>query len=375
MQPDCLKQREQPAAAQKFKTNPIDWRRKMELIVWSPFLITLLLFVLVMVFNPRSLWSGFTALLLIGGTGLSILFEIFYHSEAITQNEPAFILLLIALAVIAFILLLFPAALFLLFFIEGIRLIRKEGLNLTNCLSLGFSLLILFVLFLAPFVQALSSDPLFSYLYLLASLTVTFFSGELAIFFLSAFVNLIHPFKRNNLNQIVVLGSGVFGETVPPLLAARIQKGIDLQLQNPDALLILSGGQGPGEDIPEGRAMRRWALEHGADPSRTISEERSRNTEENLLFSRKLFLHPEGKTAVVSTSYHVFRALLLAKEQNLACTGYGAKTKWYFAINAFLREFIAYLFMTKRKQLKYLLLFLSPYLLFGVIGLIGIIFR
>ncbi|RKJ43199.1 hypothetical protein D7X33_35300, partial [Butyricicoccus sp. 1XD8-22] len=53
---------------------------------------------------------------------------------------------------------------------------------------------------------------------------------------------------------------------------------------------------------------------------------------------------------VVTTSYHVFRALLLAKQQGLKCVGFGAKTKWYFTLNALIREFIGYLSLTWKQH-------------------------
>ena len=56
--------------------------------------------------------------------------------------------------------------------------------------------------------------------------------------------------------------------------------------------------------------------------------------------------------AIVTNSYHVYRALVLAKRLGLQCIGYGAKTKWYFTLNAFVREFIAYLTITWRLQLS-----------------------
>ena len=46
------------------------------------------------------------------------------------------------------------------------------------------------------------------------------------------------------------------------------------------------------------------------------------------------------------------KALVLAKRLGLQCIGYGAKTKWYFTLNAFVREFIAYLTITWRLQLS-----------------------
>lgn len=53
---------------------------------------------------------------------------------------------------------------------------------------------------------------------------------------------------------------------------------------------------------------------------------------------------------LVTTAYHVFRALLLARGQGMKCVGYGAKTKWYFTLNALLREFAGYLKLTWKRH-------------------------
>lgn len=45
-----------------------------------------------------------------------------------------------------------------------------------------------------------------------------------------------------------------------PLLKARVDEGIRLLNKQKDAKLILSGGQGPGEDIPESQAMAQYAI-------------------------------------------------------------------------------------------------------------------
>lgn len=51
----------------------------------------------------------------------------------------------------------------------------------------------------------------------------------------------------------------------------------------------------------------------------------------------------EPKIVIVTTAYHVFRALLLARQLGIPCVGFGSGTKWYFSLNAFLREFAGYL--------------------------------
>ena len=60
----------------------------------------------------------------------------------------------------------------------------------------------------------------------------------------------------------------------------------------------------------------------------------------------------EEKLAIVPNYHHLFRALLIAKEEKISYTGYGAKIRTYFSLNAFMRELIGYLFKTKASYCK-----------------------
>ena len=112
----------------------------------------------------------------------------------------------------------------------------------------------------------------------------------------------------------------------------------------------MSGGQGAGEDIPESQAMAAYAVGKGVAPNRIILEQKSMSTEENLMFSKEFMVKENARIVIVTTAYHVFRALLLARQQGIKCIGFGAKTKWYFTLNALLREFAGYLRLTWKKH-------------------------
>lgn len=326
----------------------------LTLAILFPFAASLIFFITVMSVEPRSLLSGISALCLTGGTGLSILLFLFRYSQQIMALPWLYTLLVAALLAIIAFLLTFPFLLAAFLIIEGIRLIKKEGLWLPNCLSLGLGIAIVVYFIILPMAATCMQEWA-----ALASMIITWFSLQLGIFVLSAWVNRIH-LKQTGYDQIVVLGSGLMKDQVTPLLAARIQKGIDLAKKNPKALLILSGGQGPDETIPEGEAMKKWALDHGADPARTIAETKSKNTQENLLYSSQFFPDRHSRTAIVTTGYHVFRALIFAKEQYIPAKGFGSKTKWYFSLNAILREYAAFVVHTRKKQIIGLVIFTFP---------------
>ena len=204
-------------------------------------------------------------------------------------------------------------------------------------------------------------------LYAIISFTVFYFLSVLASYCLSAFLNTFHLFKKRKLDYIIVLGAGIKGEQVPPLLASRIDKGIEILKKNPKALVIMSGGQGKGEDIPEGEAMARYAINKGIDESKIIIEDKSTDTKENLLFSSKLMTKESPRVGLVTTSYHVFRALILAKNLGIRCIGLGSVTKWYFTLNALIREFIGYLSMTWKKHSIVIILYSIFVVIFSIV--------
>ena len=336
-------------------------------MIWIPLIVLILsiiIYGLCMRYESRTLWSGF------GFLGLSILIifiGIFYSYSTIATKYPVLIdigLFMAALAALC--ILFFPLMLIIVYFIEGIRMIRHEGLKATNLLSLTFSLLLIIYLFFWPSSFG-KTNIIGDFLYALIGFAVLYCLSLMAIYGLSSFLNTFHLFKKKNLDYIIVLGAGIKGRRVTPLLAARIDKGIDVLKNNPHAVLIMSGGMGRGEDIPEGEAMASYAMEKGINQDQILIEDQSKNTKENLLFSSQLMTIDHPRIALVTTSYHVFRALILAKNLNIRCIGFGAATKWYFTLNAFIREFIGYLSMTWKKHAAVLVVYLLILILFQFI--------
>ena len=269
---------------------------------------------------------------------------------------PRMFLLVVLVAVFALATFFFPFLLIGSFFIEGIRILFREGLRVRNMLSLLFAIFLILYLIYWPQIGNWSGNFAGRLAYSVVGLWIAYGLILFAVYALSSLLNLIHRRDNQNFDYIVVLGAGLKGERVPPLLAARIERGISLLKKNKKALLILSGGQGPGEDITEGEAMARYALSRRVPPERILVERRSRNTRENLEFSRELMERTHPRVAVVTTSYHVFRALLIARRLHLPCKGFGAKTKWYYTLNATIREYVAYLSLSYRFHLIVLVL-------------------
>jgi uncharacterized SAM-binding protein YcdF (DUF218 family) len=151
---------------------------------------------------------------------------------------------------------------------------------------------------------------------------------------------------RRHPEYVVVLGSGLAGSSVPPLLAARLDAAVRLYRGKHGGeikALIPSGGKGADELLPEGTAMARYLQQKGIPANRIIVEDRATTTMENLTFSRDLMERPDAPVTVVTSSYHVFRAAMFTRRAGLRAHVTGARTAGYFIPSAFLREFIAIL--------------------------------
>ena len=143
---------------------------------------------------------------------------------------------------------------------------------------------------------------------------------------------------------VVILGAGVNGTTPSLMLSSRLQAALDFIADKPDIPIICSGGQGPGEDISEARAMYDALTDRGIDPERLILEEQSANTRQNLQNSLALLPDDYHKTvAIVTNDFHMGRVRLLL---NAAGPGRVVQVPaklpwWWLSANYYLRESFA----------------------------------
>ena len=290
-------------------------------------------------------------------------------STGILENNEILRLLAIAVAMVLFLALLSgPFVLIFTLYLNGFQILKREGVHLHNFLSMGLAVALTFYLFFAPFVvQSLSDISFFNMVFIYVGFLVSYAIIISMLYTTSSFINLVNLFP-GKLDYVVVLGAGLIGDKVTPLLASRIEKGIAIYQKHPGSKLIMSGGQGPDELMAEGQAMANYAFEQGIPVEDIVIENQSTNTEENLKFSYAL-MKPGSRFALVTNYYHVFRALLLARKLKIKCIGYGARTKFYFSLNAFIREFVGYLVMTKKAHLLFLGIVSAIYFLGMIISL------
>ncbi len=187
--------------------------------------------------------------------------------------------------------------------LNGIMLFILSNFNLGNVLTLGLGLLL--VLYAVFFKKINRIMPRWAKL---AAIIIIVLGISLMSFLLIYGTVDTVTYKED---AIIVLGAGVHGETPSAVLRARLDKAAEYHKKNPYALIVVSGGRGPQEDVTEAYAMEKYLLSHGVDPDMIIKEEKSTSTLENFKFSKKILdtVLPEGySVAYISNEYHIYRA-------------------------------------------------------------------
>lgn len=128
----------------------------------------------------------------------------------------------------------------------------------------------------------------------------------------------------------VVLGCSVKGERPSRILEERLEAAYDYLEENPGAICVLSGGQGPGEDISEAECMYRYLTDKGIAPERLLKEDASTTTEENLKYSMALLEEHgiSGEITIVTSEFHEYRANKVA--ERLGITSYSTPSHTFF---------------------------------------------
>lgn len=246
-------------------------------------------------------------------------------------------------------------------FTTGKTVIKREGFSLSHALSLLFGVGIIGSSFILPiFMNKIESKILIG----IMGFFITVFSYFVLGFIIFLTSSLIYNlwYEKRNKDYLIVLGAGLSGNKVTPLLAGRIDKAIEFYNSQKEKgvkppKIIMSGGQGPNELVSEALAMKNYALEMGIPEENILMEDKSTNTKENLLFSADLIKKDSDKNnpkvLFFTTNYHVLRAGILAKSLGLNYNGLGSKTKFYFYVSAIIREYIGIIYLNLNKNILF----------------------
>ncbi|EGT3616754.1 YdcF family protein [Clostridium perfringens] len=239
-----------------------------------------------------------------------------------------------------------------------------------------FILILIGVIFITYYflVNALTGKTTFSSFYLIVGITIIAYSTfKDKLLKLNWFERVYKPFKilliicisifiiiegaiifypkksLNTCDYIIVLGAGLRGESLTATLKDRLDKTIEyLDKTDYDGEIIVSGGQGPGEDITEAEAMTKYLTEKGVPRNRIILENKATSTYENLKYSKEIIENLSGmpinnlNVLLITTDFHAMRSELLAKRNGYEDVElYTSSSQWYLVPSMYAREFFA----------------------------------
>jgi uncharacterized SAM-binding protein YcdF (DUF218 family) len=151
--------------------------------------------------------------------------------------------------------------------------------------------------------------------------------------------------SKTGADYVIVLGCQVAGEYASLPLLSRGYTAARYLEKNPETKVIVSGGQGPGENISEAEALRRLLLERKIDKERIFLEDKSKNTMENFRFSNELYNLSDKKIIIVTSDYHMFRALSIAKKlKYINVSGLPSRSQRSVLPAFLLREYVTILY-------------------------------
>ncbi len=196
------------------------------------------------------------------------------------------------------------------------------------------------------------SHPIRFTLYLLFSLCiVSFVVIESVIFYYG------HRKVEESPELVIILGARLYGSVPSPSLKERLDTGVDYLASHENAIAVVSGGMGKGEDISEAAAMKDYLLEKGIKEERILVEANSTNTFQNITFSKELveekfpeFDLDSEEIGIITNDYHVFRGVMMAKRFGFHAVGIPAKTPPTTLVKGYVREYfgvLKYIFLDR----------------------------
>lgn len=143
----------------------------------------------------------------------------------------------------------------------------------------------------------------------------------------------------SDVDCIIILGAGIWGDKPSPMLEDRLLEGIKLYQNGVSDKIIMSGDHGRKE-YDEVNIMKNYAIEKGIPSENIFMDHAGFSTYESIYRAKDIF--EVKKVVIVTQKYHLYRALYIANRLGLEAYGVGADPRQYVgAFNREVREILA----------------------------------
>ncbi len=132
--------------------------------------------------------------------------------------------------------------------------------------------------------------------------------------------------KLENIDCILVLGAGIWGDSPSPMLEDRLLESIELYQNGTSTKIIMSGDHGK-KDYDEVNIMKNFAIEKGIPSENIFMDHAGFSTYDSMYRARDIF--QAKKMVIVTQKYHLYRALYIAKCLGVEAYGVASNPRKY----------------------------------------------
>jgi len=136
-----------------------------------------------------------------------------------------------------------------------------------------------------------------------------------------------------DIDCIIILGAGIWGDSPSPMLQDRLLQGIELYKKGVSSKIIMSGDHGR-EEYDEVNVMKKYAIDNGVPSEDIFMDHAGFSSYESIYRAKEIF--GVEKVVIVTQKYHLYRALHIANSLGLEAYGVGADPRQY--VGAMYRE-------------------------------------
>lgn len=132
--------------------------------------------------------------------------------------------------------------------------------------------------------------------------------------------------ELEDVDCILILGAGIWGENPSPMLEDRLLQGIALYQNGVSNKIIMSGDHGK-ENYDEVNVMKRFAIEKDVKSEDIFMDHAGFSTYESMYRAKDIF--KAKKILIVTQKYHMYRAIYVAEQLGLEAYGVNSDPRTY----------------------------------------------
>ena len=129
-----------------------------------------------------------------------------------------------------------------------------------------------------------------------------------------------------NVDCILILGAGIWGDKPSPMLQDRLDEGVKLYKEGIASKIIMSGDHGR-EEYDEVNIMKEYAIEKGVPSEDIFMDHAGFSTYESIYRAKEIF--DADNIVIVTQEYHLYRALYIADKLNINAYGVNSDPRKY----------------------------------------------